>query len=257
MRLIQLTDTHLEADPAAELKGVNVRRTLVAVLNLVRAQETDFSAFLLTGDLSHDESLASYRFLSDLLAPYGKAAYALAGNHDDPAAMAEGFAKAGGPVRTGRGHGLGGWRLGGWQLVLADSRVPGEVGGRLADGEVEALDGALEAHRGVPTLLALHHHPVPTGSAWMDAIALENPGALDGLLARHPQVRGVVWGHVHQEQDFLRDGVRLLGTPATCIQFDPDSWEFTLDDRPPGYRWIDLLPDGTLATGVRRLARWP
>jgi Icc protein len=252
VRLIQLTDTHLEADPGAELKGVNVRRTLTAVLDLVRSHEPDFAAFLLTGDLSHDETLASYRALSDLVVSFGKPAFALAGNHDDPAAMIEGFASAGGGVRTGRGHDLGGWHM-----VLADSRVPGEVGGRLSETEREALDGVLAARPETPALLALHHHPVPTGTAWMDAIALDNPEALDGLLKRHPQVRGVVWGHVHQEQDAARDGVRLLGTPATCIQFHPTSQEFALDDRPPGYRWIDLRPDGTLATGVRRLPAWP
>lgn len=252
IRLIQLTDTHLEADPAAELKGVNVRRTLAAVLDLVRAQQADFGAFLLTGDLSHDETPASYRCLSDLLAPYGKPAYALAGNHDDPAAMAEGFSEGVMKVATGRTH-----VIGGWHLVLADSRVPGEVGGRLSDDELKALEGALGQRRDLPTLLALHHHPVPTGSVWMDAIALGTPEGLFDLLGRHPQVRGVVWGHVHQEQDTARGGVRLLGTPATCIQFDPVSEAFALDDRPPGYRWIDLMPGGTLATGVRRLPAWP
>jgi 3',5'-cyclic-AMP phosphodiesterase len=252
VRLIQLTDTHLEADPGAELKGINVRRTLTAVLDLVRSHEPDFSAFLLTGDLSHDETLASYRALSDLIRPFGRPAFALAGNHDDPAAMTEGFSMAGGGVRTGRNH-----PLGNWHLVLADSRIPGEVGGRLSESEQAALDRVLSTRREASTLLALHHHPVPTGTAWMDAIALENPEALEDLLKRHPQVRGVVWGHVHQEQDAAREGVRLLGTPATCIQFHPTSQAFALDDRPPGYRWIDLRADGTLATGVRRLPAWP
>lgn len=257
MRLIQLTDTHLEADAAAELKGTNVRRTLGAVLDLVRAHEPDFAAFLLTGDLSHDESTESYGCLSDLLQGFGRPAFALAGNHDDPTAMARGFEAAGGTVRTDRSTVLGGWHPGRWHLVLADSRVPGAVGGRFTDGEVAALDGALAGHRALPTLLALHHHPVPTGCAWLDAIALENPGALHGLVRRHPQVRGVVWGHVHQEQDARVDGVRYLAAPATCIQFRPDAAEFALDDRPPGYRWLDLRPDGTLATGVRRLPAWP
>jgi len=252
VRLIQLTDTHLEADPAAELKAVNVRRTLGAVLDLVRAHEPEFAAFLLTGDLSHDETPASYRVLSELLEGFGRPALALAGNHDDPAAMARGFEAAGGTVRTDRST-----VLGGWHLVLADSRVPGAVGGRLTDGEVNALNGALAEHPALPTLLALHHHPVPTGSTWMDAIALENPRTLDGLLNRHRNIRGVVWGHVHQEQDMTRDGVRFLGTPATCIQFDPKSQEFALDDRPPGYRWLDLGEGGALATGVRRLTGWP
>jgi Icc protein len=82
---------------------------------------------------------------------------------------------------------------------------------------------------------------------------MENPDAVHALVARHPRVRCVVWGHVHQEQDETRDGVRFLSSPATSIQFLPRAEEFTLDPRPPGYRRIDLRPDGTVATAVRRL----
>jgi 3',5'-cyclic-AMP phosphodiesterase len=250
VRLIQITDTHLQADPEAELKGTNVRRSLMAVLDLVRKQERDFWGFLLTGDLSHDETPESYRALADLLAPFDRPAYALAGNHDDPAAMAEGFGTA---VHTGRRHLMGD----GWDLVMADTRVPGETGGALSNAELAALDDALKAGPDGPVLLALHHHPVPTGSAWMDAIALEKPERLMDLVVRHPRVRCVAWGHVHQAQDATLGRVRFLGTPATCIQFRPDCAEFTLDDAAPGYRRLDLRPDGALATKVRRLKDRP
>jgi Icc protein len=26
--------------------------------------------------------------------------------------------------------------------------------------------------------------------------------------------------------------------------------EFALDDKPPGYRWLELYPDGVLETGI-------
>jgi Icc protein len=252
VRLVQLTDTHLTADPAGTLKGVHVRGSLEAVVDLVRANEPDFGAFLLTGDLSHDETMESYRYLSSLLAPFGRPVLALAGNHDDPEAMDAGFRAAGNGVRTGRAH-----RLGQWDVLLADSRLPGATAGALSPGELGGLDDALGAEPERPVLLALHHHPVPTGSVWMDELALANPEALFGLLDRHPRVRCVVWGHVHQEQDVTRGGVRMLAAPATCIQFRPGMAEFTLDDAPPGYRWIDLGPDGTVATGVRRLPAAP
>jgi Icc protein len=252
VRLVHLTDTHLFADPDGALKGVNTRQTLARVLERVRADGGAPGAFLLTGDLSQDETAASYRILSDLLAPFGLPAFALAGNHDDPAAMAAAFGPAGGRIRMDRSHALGAWRL-----VLADTRVPGAVGGALADGEVAALDKALAGHPETPTLLALHHPPLATGSAWMDAIGLANPEAVHALVARHPQVRCVVWGHVHQEQDETRHGVRWLSSPATSIQFLPRADAFTLDPAPPGYRWLDLAPDGTLATGVRRLPPAP
>jgi Icc protein len=248
MRLIHLTDCHLFADPAGALKGVRTRDALARVLELVRENEPDFQTFLLTGDLSQDETMASYRHLSELLSPFGRPALGLAGNHDDPAAMAAAFEAGGAVVRTSRTA-----RLGEWDVILADTRVPGEVGGALADGEGEALDKALGGGSGRPALLALHHPPLPTGSAWMDRIGMENPDAVHALVARHPRVRCVVWGHVHQEQDETRDGVRFLSSPATSIQFLPRAEEFTLDPRPPGYRRIDLRPDGTVATAVRRL----
>lgn len=46
--------------------------------------------------------------------------------------------------------------------------------------------------------------------------------------------------------------MRLMATPSTCIQFAPGSNEFSIDGQAPGYRWIDLYPDGTLDTHVRR-----
>ena len=47
-----------------------------------------------------------------------------------------------------------------------------------------------------------------------------------------------------------RGGVRLMCTPATSMQFVPRITEFAVDDRPPGYRVIDLHDDGSIATEV-------
>jgi Icc protein len=66
-----------------------------------------------------------------------------------------------------------------------------------------------------------------------------------------PRVRGVVWGHVHQLHDSQRNGVRLLGTPSSCFQFAPFLDQPALDERGPGWRWIELHPDGRIATRVQ------
>ena len=65
-----------------------------------------------------------------------------------------------------------------------------------------------------------------------------------------PRLRGVVFGHIHQASQQLFDGRPLLGSPSTCFQFLPDADEFALDDRPPGYRWLKLYDDGSIATGA-------
>ena len=67
---------------------------------------------------------------------------------------------------------------------------------------------------------------------------------------RTTQVRGVLWGHVHQELDLTRKGIRYMATPATCSQFLPGSDDFALDTRPPGYRTLQLSSDGSIHTEV-------
>ncbi|MNE85163.1 3',5'-cyclic adenosine monophosphate phosphodiesterase CpdA [compost metagenome] len=37
------------------------------------------------------------------------------------------------------------------------------------------------------------------------------------------------------------------------MQFAPQSADFCVDRLAPGYRWLRLLPDGTLETGVSRV----
>ena len=70
------------------------------------------------------------------------------------------------------------------------------------------------------------------------------------IVREHANVRGVLWGHVHQSLDSFIDGVRFMATPATCAQFVPGSANFAIDDRPPGYRVLELMPDGSIATEV-------
>ncbi|MOA49871.1 3',5'-cyclic adenosine monophosphate phosphodiesterase CpdA [compost metagenome] len=73
------------------------------------------------------------------------------------------------------------------------------------------------------------------------------------MIERFPQVKAMLWGHIHQEFDQLREQVRLLASPSTCVQFAPGSEEFQVDRSAPGYRWLRLHADGLLETGVSRV----
>ena len=87
-------------------------------------------------------------------------------------------------------------------------------------------------------------------------MTVSNGEALFAVVARYPQVRAVVWGHIHGEFAARRGTIQLLATPATCIQFKPGALEPEADELPPGYRWFELYPDGGLKTGVERV-EWP
>ena len=245
MRILHFTDTHLFADPAQVSHGVRPDATLRAVLAAAR-HEKDCVAAVVTGDLVHDEP-AAYGRLRGHFSTLGMPVYCLPGNHDVPAAMGEQLAAP--PVHWTRSA-----RHGSWLLVFLDSTVPGEVGGHLGPGELDALDRLLAAHDDVHALVCLHHPPRPCGCAWLDGnLNLDNPQDLFEVLDGHRNVRALLWGHIHQEYDEERRGVRLLATPSTMVQFLPDAREFGLDDRPPGYRWLALGEDGRVESGVVRV----
>lgn len=243
MRLLHITDPHLHADPAARMRGVCTDATLRAVLDHAMQGASPPDAVLATGDLVQDETRAGYERFRDLLRPLGLPVFCIPGNHDAPALMAEVLDEA--PFQVG-----GTARLGAWRLVCLDSYAAQDDGGRLSPGELDRLRGCLAGSPAAPTLVALHHHPVPMGSRWLDGVALRNPAELLAIVTAAPQVRAVVWGHVHQASDRWRGGLRLLSTPSTCAQFRPHSDDFALDDLPPGYRWLDLGDDGRLRTEV-------
>jgi Icc protein len=107
-----------------------------------------------------------------------------------------------------------------------------------------------------PVMVCLHHPPLPVGSAWLDSVGLTNADELLAVLDRHPTVRLVLGGHVHQEYVQRRRGALVLATPSTCAQFTPRTERCVMDLKPPGYRWLDLLPDGGVRTEVRWLQGW-
>lgn len=245
LRVIQVTDTHLFGDVAGKLLGVPTFDSMNAVVDLLRDFEFDSDAMLVTGDLSQDGSEQSYRYLHEALCPFDQPVFWLAGNHDEPTNLA----KVGG--ETEHLHRV--IRSKHWQIIMLNSQVEGAVFGQLSADELEFLDKTLGEAPHLHTLIGLHHHPISMNSNWMDNIGLKNRHEFLEILGRHDNAKGVIWGHVHQSCDGLVNGVRLMSTPSTCIQFEPQSSDFSIDDVAPGFRWLELHSDGSINTGVERV----
>lgn len=243
--LVQLSDSHLFASAHDRLLGMDTEDSLARVIELVRAEQSGIDLMLATGDLSQDGSLASYQRFRQMTDGLASRSRWFAGNHDLLGSMRE--ATAGTdllePVID----------LGNWRVVLLDSSIEGAVPGHFADDQLELLESALQGAGARHVLVSFHHHPVSIGCKWMEPIGVRNPQPMFDLLARYPQVRAVLWGHVHQEFDQQREGVRLLASPSTCVQFAPGSEDFMVDHEAPGYRWLRLHADGRLETGVSRV----
>src|ERR1700746_1507217 len=242
VRLTHFTDPHLYGSEAEALRGVATLPALTAALARAQAQDWPPHALLVTGDIVQDDP-AGYPHFRRLFGALGLPVLCIPGNHDDPRAMR---LELDAPPFVLGGH----VDLGRWRIVLLDSCLPGSASGRLSPAALPALMAAPGGAGTRHCRVCLHPPPVPMASRWLDRVGLENAAEFLATVDRHPNVRAVVWGHVHQTYDALRKGVRLLATPSTCAQFLPHSDEFAVDPRPPAYRSFELRADGSLLTEV-------
>lgn len=247
LQVLQFTDLHLVCDPDQELWGVNTYRQFTRAVKEAMTLYPGADLILLTGDLVHEPQPEAYLLLQEYISQLPFPIYRIPGNHDDPRLidryLSEGNLRSETIIRIGP-----------WQIILLDSNAPAPAGGRLNKTQLQRLEEALSASPDYPALVCLHHHPVPIKSPWMDAMALVNPEEFFQVLDRHPQVQAIVWGHIHQEFDSKRQGVRLLGAPSTSTQFVPYCDHFQKDDLGPGFRWLSLHPDGGLESRVHYIA---
>ncbi len=246
LRLLQITDCHLFARRGDCLSGMDTDASLDAICQSIGRNEPNAAAVLATGDLSQDGSAESYRRLSQHFDGLAKPVFWIPGNHDE--------------IETMRSHLRGQWirpersiGAGDWRILLLDSTLAGEVHGRVDASEIDFMHRSLGAAEEAHVLICLHHQAMNVGSAWIDAKGLLDNDVLRAEIRRHDRVRGVVWGHVHQDFRQRQNGIEWIATPSTCIQFTPGADEFTLDEPTPAYRVLDLHADGRIETRLFRL----
>lgn len=246
VRLVQITDTHLYADANGELVGMNCEEGLQDVLSLIRREERGLVTALCTGDISQDNSEESYQRFHAAVASLAIPQYWIPGNHDEEQVMKRAVSSDN-PCFTKS------FRLPGWRVIMLNTHVEGQVHGELSLSEMRFLEQELAAAVHEHVLICLHHNCLPVDAAWLQEHALVNSSELLDVIDRHEQVKGVLFGHIHQEYERSRNSVLYLGSPSTCIQFHPSNDEFALDTCNPGYRWLELYSNGRIRTGVRRV----
>jgi 3',5'-cyclic-AMP phosphodiesterase len=241
-RLIQFSDMHLFGDATEQLRGVASLPALQAAVADAARRCHNPDAILLTGDLVQDDP-NGYRWVRHVFGGSQVPVLCLSGNHDVPEHMRSTLDHA--PFQVG-----GEAQFGKWLVVMLDTWVAGTAAGKVGSDALAHLREVLTTHRNKHVLVCLHHQPIAMRSEWLDHVGLQDADAFMSLVRQYSNVRGVIWGHVHQALDSFVQGVRFMATPATCAQFLPHSAEFAIDNRPPGYRVLELRPDGSIATEV-------
>ena len=250
-RIVQITDPHLGASRDQSVLGINNYQSLELVVELVKQQQGhNFHRIVSTGDISSEGSEQSYRDFLQLMEPFGRPISWLPGNHD----CADTMANIRDVPLLDQCRVV---ELGAWQMLMLNSTISGAVGGFLDQQELALLETTLKDTDNKHTLICLHHQPVEVGCGWMDPQKVRNADRFFEIVEQHPGTKAVLWGHIHQQFDNTRNDIQLHATPSTCHQFEPLQQQFKIGHQLPGYRWLDLYPDGRIDTGVSRIKSTP
>ncbi len=225
------------------MRGTVTADSLQSVLDHYSLADWRAHRVLVTGDVIQDDSAAAYDRFRDLLLPLKMRIHCVPGNHDIRDLMRPVCARP--PFSYCAFE-----EIGNWLLIGLDSCVKGEAGGAVSAEELERLSDTVMQSAAKHVMVFLHHPPIPMGSKWLDSVGMANGDEVLERLRSLGRVRVLTFGHVHQEYDDEYEGIRILATPSTCRQFAPGSDEFAVDDRPPGYRRIELGAQGDVTTDV-------
>ena len=246
LKVLQLTDLHLFADETQTLQGINTEQSFQHVLTSVAQESQQPDLVLLSGDLTQQAEAEAYQRLVKHCKAFSCPVYALPGNHDDVDLINLEFNET--KIETEKSI-----IMAGWHIVTLNSVIAGRTEGHLAESELAFLQKALQSKSTLPTLIVLHHHTQLVNGS-MDKVMLRNSLEFNTLIKGYPQVKVVLYGHVHQVYDQTINGIRYLASPSTCYQIEENNNEFKCDiDSKPGYRWLTLNDDGTIATNIIRV----
>ena len=246
IHVVQITDSHVYGSADQQFKGMHTATSLERVISAVNEAMEPPDLILATGDLVHDPTMEAYTNLSRILQSIQLPVFCLPGNHDRPAMMDD-------LLNTGTLSTCKSINCGEWEFCLLDSVLEDSEKGYLNPAELEYLQARLSVSTAEHMLICLHHQPLAIGSPWMDEMKVGNGDDLLQLISDKPQVKCVLWGHIHQEFTAQLGQVLMLGSPATSIQFKPDTQEFEIDVLPPAYRNLKLYRDGRIDSSVHWL----
>jgi 3',5'-cyclic AMP phosphodiesterase CpdA len=246
LHFVHMTDTHITARADERVQGQDSFENYRRVLEAVDGLDVDPSFFVITGDLSNAGEPESYERLLALVEEterFGVPVLLGLGNHDSR--------------RTFREVVLGETRahepepyyyctvIGGLQIVMLDSKVPGEIHGEIDARQLAWLRAQLAAHAGnAGTVICFHHPPHTSGVRWMDDHGLRETGGLLEAISGY-NVLGMLHGHTHYS-NVSRFGQTFCATGAgVSYLIDPSTQHGMRFVGGAGFNLVSIL-DGNM-----------
>ena len=236
--IVQISDTHLFGDKHRKINGSNSYQNLKSVINHVTSLDKKPELIVVSGDLSQDCTFESYQHLANLLNKCGIKYCFFPGNHDDVDVLKKVF-----DVNWEKDKVDYSFDINGWSINIIDTSVYPEVLGELSDVQLNNLEKNLKQNKNKPTIIFMHHHPLPVSSKWLDNYILKDAEKFNNIVKSNSQVKAVLFGHIHQVFERNLNGIFYGSAPASCYQVLPKTEMFTIEKLTAGYRLIELDGD--------------
>ncbi|MFJ8784555.1 metallophosphoesterase family protein [Streptomyces sp. NPDC102476] len=227
MRILHLSDTHVERTDAPNRNGVNATDSLRLMLAELRHLR-DVDAVVVTGDIANEGEVEAYTAVRELVGEFARPldapVFYTTGNHDEREAFGK-VLGSGHPdperlLETGASERAAVSTVGGYRFVTLDSLVPGEVYGRIGEAQLDWLREVLSTPAEHGTVLAFHHPPLALGlSVTQPVFGLLNPGELASAI-RGSDVRVLLTGHFHLQLFGMLEAVPVWVTPGVVNRID-------------------------------------
>jgi 3',5'-cyclic AMP phosphodiesterase CpdA len=218
MWIAQISDMHITREGEGTRYSGDTGPALARCLRHISVMEPAPAAIIASGDLANEGTAEQYARLRSLLDVLPMPVYVIPGNHDCRDTLRAAFFDHDYVPESGSlSYAV---TCGALRLIALDTLVEGEDGGHLDAAQLEGLSLTLAQCAGLPTVVVMHHPPVRTGIASMDAIALDAASAssLGDIVERSPHIVRIVCGHVHRGAHTPWRGATVSICPSTAFQ---------------------------------------
>jgi 3',5'-cyclic-AMP phosphodiesterase len=241
--IAQISDLHIKPPGVLAYGRVDTASALERCVAALNAFTPKPDLVVISGDLADTAIAEEYEYLKRLVAPLKLPFVGIPGNHDSRELMRAAFPRVAyafpaGPLNQRV-------EIGGLDLVLLDSSVPGRPHGELDAPTLQWLEATLASSPDRPALLFLHHPPFKTGIWHMDRQFLLNAGELAAVVKRHPRTQLIAAGHIHRAILTMFAGIPSTICPAPNHAVDLDLAELrepSFKVEPPAFHLHTWFP---------------
>ena len=124
---------------------------------------------------------------------------------------------------------------------MLNSVVEGMSRGILPDYQIENIEDNLKSSNS-PRVFILHHPPIEPGG-WLNRKLLENRNDLNSVLFKYPNVKLVLFGHIHYHLNRRIDNIIFSSSSSIGFAFDMNLPKFQIADGNEGFSLIDIVGD--------------